>query len=331
MKSKNKKKVIYASLALFLVIAFFVTISLTQNPIEKSTVVTEEGVITFTSQELRPIDRFLSMFSLNKQAVFSQDNAYVGESVTISDYIPYKYNNKYQVDRVIFSIYKGTNRIGTYETSFNKNKTDYQRITASYIPDMPGIITARTELITCDEFGMNCQQYVRYLGGYGENNLTVTARPSDLVCSRTSYWGAWEKTKDVTNGYIQEREYKSVNTNCIYETTNVERMLLCENNYSVRSTNNSMAIYTGSENCVPNSVNVVIGKECEIDLTQNCSSKEIIVKTCENGFLKDTNNKCEVIKESTFFDKYRNPIIIASAVLGLLLVILIIRNMTKKP
>jgi len=321
---KNRKKYYFAAIIIIL-IGSLIAINLTKSQEFKHTIITEDGVLVFSSQSLRGIDKFLDLFTPTKQAAFVQTEAYVGERVTMFDYIPSKYRDKYIVDKIIFSLYEGTKRLGTYEVAFDKDNREIQRIVTSYIPDKPGIYTARTELITCDEFGLNCLQYVYYKDGYPENSVTITERPVDLTCSRLSYWSDWQRIKEVANGFIQERVYNQINSNCFYDEVKTEKIIMCNDDFLIKDTENSVGSYSGKEICVPKEMallevnlsefNTILQAECSVDLIESCEGEKIIAKRCITGRFEDTDRTCTISKKQNIF-----PII----AFGILVVVVII-------
>lgn len=328
MKKRTKKIVIGVSIALFLILSISL-IYFTQPEQTRHTIITNEGVITFISQPVRLIDSILTIFNPTKQATFSQTTAYVGERVYLEDSVPYKYKDKYLVQRVIFSLYKDGVRLGIYETNFNYSLGSSQLIKASLITSNPGTYTANTELIACDEFGMNCNYYINYSEGMIPNSLTVSERTTDIQCIKESLWTQFQTISLIDNGSIKERTYNKVTASCIYDDSTKEKVISCNDGFWVAGTTNSVASYTGSQICTP-IVNLTIEPECSINLVEDCNGKEMISKLCVNGKYQDSGNNCEAIKEVSFYETYKLYILSASILVSILFLILLIYFVSKR-
>lgn len=297
VKQKNKRIVLIGLILFITIISFIAIVKLTEKQKDIHYQVTESGIIKFTSQPVRFVDKLLLFFtSPIKQAAFQKTTIYVGDTVTMYDTIQPSYDG-FKTKKVIFRIYKNNNNVGMYSINYNPASVLPVFVTATFNSNNfePSTnIEARTEVYIL----IGTLEKKKEIAG--TNKLTILARqssPSPSICSKSAYWSGWSQKNTVTNGKIQERIYYIVDSNCNYQQQNTEERLLCDSGYIIEGSSSTAATYTGNEICIlENTISEPIDDtpDCFIPVFETCNDNTIItIKDCVNGKLVDTNNKCQ--------------------------------------
>jgi hypothetical protein len=305
-------------------------------------------------------DRILSVFSV-QQAAFGTTSLKVGEQTTLYDTIPAKINGQF-VMKVVFGIYKDGGRTGIYPVYYVADGLP-KKMTVTFFANQPGKYRAATELYLCPLpfYNSNSCSLMSYTGGASMNELTVSdATPVPVVCNDKSGWSSWSKTSDISNGYVQKREYTTVSSDCKKSVTTNEYKTICNSGFIIEGTSSSSS-GSGQKVCVikPEEpptppVDPILetcfdgiknqdetGIDCGGSMCSACSIEKTPGFAIEFNKCKAVDDKADYITLETceaelekeeekgidwFFQTYGIAFVIGFGVIMLILIMLIIKN-----
>lgn len=243
-------------------------------------------------------------------------------------------------------------QVNIYEQSFPGTEpcSNFPQIKLSFIALNTGRYTAVSSFTTTLQSSPGYQSL---------NHVDVTSStPTTPSCGSDSGWGNWRFDKNIPGGTYEVREYLSFDNSCNEYTSDTDYRTLCSSGFVISGTTSTTGI--GKKSCVAKSPTPTptptpsptpeIGTGCNADMIVECSDGSVITtQVCTDGILNPTDDKCQetsktittksgdtittttttpsgdtVTTTNEIDDKedifYKDPLILTSIILGILLI-----------
>ena len=353
IKISQQKQTKFNTAVFFMLLGVGLILVLANGVIQTSFI--EKGVDYYNTAEYGLVKVVASQSSsLVKESYFSKTQGVVGDKITISTIIwPFSDCSKVKLKSFKIYILKDGTTTSTLDM-LSKISCGTQTLSTSFTPSSPGKYTIYDELKWSSLTGDTTTVHTDYIRN--ADNYVLTINEATKACTKPEVtYTSWAFLRSVDNGVIQTRDVQELESDCTYRLRNNEERIVCNDGYKVASTtSSSISDYSGAagQNCVLKEVPVippvvnppvepeVPDCECEVDITSTCPDKSIIIsKKCENCILKDTGSICSelptsangsTIPEETTNDYTQIVVIIASIIVGLILLLIIYKYVRRK-